>query len=274
MFNGRNAIITGGSSGIGKCLAARLHKKGANIALVARNMKKLEEARGELLAGGAGKGKIEVFSCDATDYQLTIDCVARIVEKMGPPDFLFNFAGVLSADYFENLSVEDFRHVMDTNFFGTLHFIKAALPHFKEKKGGHIVNMSSLSGVYGVFGYSSYCSSKFAITGLSECLRIELKPQGIKVHVVEPPEVDTPLLDAVKDTRPAETIKLAHSAGVLKPEETVDAVISGVEAGHFVIVPGRMPGMFAVANRVLPSVVRFFSDSIVKSSYKGPGGGK
>jgi 3-dehydrosphinganine reductase len=277
MFSGKNVIITGGSSGIGEGLAKRLYKTGANIALVARDEKKLARAKEEILsAGDSNTGKMSVlpkvmtFSCDVTDYANVELVMKRIADEFGTPDFLFNFAGILSSNYFENLPVEDFRSQMETNFFGTLHMIKAALPYMKGRKGARIINMSSMSGIMGVFGYSSYCASKFAVVGLTVSLRLELKPQGIEMHLILPPEIDTPMLDGIRETRPAENIKYTHSAGVLNVDEALDAIISGIERGKYAIIPGRKAEMMATANRLLPGVSRIFCDSIIKSCYTGP----
>ncbi|MFA6450427.1 MAG: SDR family oxidoreductase [bacterium] len=279
MFTNKNVIITGGSSGIGEGLAKRLFKQGANIALVARDAKKLTRVKDEMLAaGGAGKVKtaaqpnVAAFSCDVTDYQATIETMKRLADEFGTPDFLFNFAGILNSNYFENLPVEDFRAQMETNFFGTLHFIKAALPYMKGRKGARIINMSSVSGIMGVFGYSSYCASKFAVVGLSDSLRLELKPQGIEMHLILPPEIDTPMVDGIRETRPLENVKYTHSAGVLSVDEAIDDILSGMSRGSYAIIPGKKAEMIVAANRFLPGASRFFADKIIKSCYKGPGG--
>ncbi len=271
MFAGKNAIITGGSSGIGAELARRLRGRGANLALIARDPAKLEKMRRELLAARGG-GEIGIFPCDVTDYKAAASVIGRIADSFGPPDFLFNFAGILSSGYFEELPVEDFRRVMETNFFGLL-TTKAALPYFKSKRGGHIVNMSSVSGLMGVFGYSSYCASKFAVTGLTESLRTELKPQGIKVHLVMPTEIDTPMMEGVKDARPPENVKLARTAGVLSAGEAADSIVDGVSKGRFIIIPGAKPQLLVLAMKLLPSISRMSVDSIVKANYRGPAAG-
>jgi 3-dehydrosphinganine reductase len=280
MFSNENIIITGGSSGIGEGLAKRLFKFGANVALVARDEKKLARVRDEMLASGASNTgrksampKVAIFSCDVADYDKTQQTMKRINDEFGSPDFLFNLAGILSSNYFENLPVEDFRSQMETNFFGTLHMIKAALPYMKGRKGARIINMSSVSGIMGVFGYSSYCSSKFAVVGLTDSLRLELKPQGIEMHLILPPEIDTPMVDGIRETRPMENVKYTHSAGVLTVEETVDAIVSGILRGRYAIIPGKKAEMMVSANRFLPGVFRFFADNIIKSCYKGPAGG-
>jgi 3-dehydrosphinganine reductase len=270
-FSGKNIIITGGSSGVGAGLAEILYETGANIALIARDREKLARVCKNIIASGGGhRNGLAAYSCDVTDYAATVDTIDRIAEETGAPDYLFNSAGILSSDYFENLQVENFHAVMETNFFGSLHAIKAAIPYFKKKKAGHIVNISSLSGMFGVFGYSSYCASKFALVGLSESLRSELKPQGIKIHLVLPPEINTPMIDGIRDTRPIENEKLTHSAGVLSQQETVSAIIAGVARGRFIIVPGKKARMMALTNRLMPGTTRYFVDMIIRKNYRGP----
>ncbi len=177
MFQGKNIIITGGSSGIGKGRALRLAHEGANLALVARDPEKLSLTRDEILSRSTDPGsRVETFSCDVADAGNVERTMNDIAEKIGPPDWLINSAGILNSDYFENQPLAEFRETMNTNFFGTLHFIKAALPLFKKSGTGNIINISSVSGVIGGFGHASYCASKFAVVGLTETLRSELKP--------------------------------------------------------------------------------------------------
>ncbi len=273
MFKGKNIIITGGSSGIGRGLALGLAGEGANLALVARDPEKLSRTREEVLSCSSDPGsRVEIFSCDVTDAEKVEQTMNNIAVELGSPDYLFNSAGILIADYFENLPRNNFREMMNTNFFGTLYFIKAVLPYFKEKGGGHIVNISSISGVIGVFGYTSYCASKFAVVGLTEALRAELKPQGISIHLVLPPEVDTPMLTKVNQGRPIENKMLTRMMSVLPVEQVVDAILKGVAKGLYLIIPGRRARILSRLSQLFPSLARRVHDYTVQKNYQGPEG--
>lgn len=273
MFKGKNIIITGGSSGIGEALAIRLFKAGANIALVARDMEKLCRVSDEISSNINGSdAKVTIYSCDITDPEKVEATVQKIVEVMGPPDVLINSAGILIGEYFENQTLADFKSIMDTNFYGTLHLIKSVLPYLKKKGGGHIYNVSSVAGEMGVFGYSSYCASKFAVNGLSESLRSELKPQGIYVHLILPPETDTPMVTKVNMNRPLENKMLAATAGVLSVDKVADDIIEGMEKGQYMIAPGAKTKLFLKVGRIMPSLARRIVDSTIKKFYKGPDG--
>jgi 3-dehydrosphinganine reductase len=276
MFRGKTAIITGGSSGIGRELARRLAAAGSSLALVARDMDKLGAARDELTAGiapAAGQ-RVEVFSCEVSDAARVAETVERIVAALGPPDFLFNSAGVLSGGYFEELPLEDFRRLMEVNFFGTLNFTRAALPHLKKRPGARIVNIGSVAGAMGVFGYTSYCASKYAVAGLTESLRMELKPQGIRVHLVMPPETETPMLERIQGVRTFENRKIAELMPPLSAEATVNAVLRGMERGRFLIIPGLRAGLMIRLGRIMPGISAWITDSVVKRNYRGPGSGR
>lgn len=128
MFNKQVVIITGGSSGIGKVLAEGLIRRGASPALIARDKKKLYSVKEELDAASSTGQRLEVFSCNVADALLVEKTMGAIADTLGPPDILINSAGIIKKNYFEKLSLDAFRDVMDINFFGTLHCIKAILP--------------------------------------------------------------------------------------------------------------------------------------------------
>jgi 3-dehydrosphinganine reductase len=270
MFDGQNLIITGGSSGLGKVLARRLAEKGANLALIARDMRKLEATRDEL-AGVIKPGqKVMVYSCDIVDYPAVEKTMAAIVDELGPPQLLINSAGVLNEGHFEQLPLQTFHYNMDINFFGTLHCTKAALPYFQRQGEGRIVNIGSMGGRIGGFGYSAYSSSKFAVHGLSEVMRCELKPQKIRVQLVSPPEFGSPMVDELNTYRTPENLKHAHTIPMMKVEKVADEVMKGLEKNRFLIVPGFMTRFLDFSNRLTPTLSRLISDTRIRLAYKGP----
>jgi 3-dehydrosphinganine reductase len=256
VFKGKNAVITGGSSGLGLAIAKKLAARGAIVTLIARNKEKLETAKAEIIKTG---GKAHVFSSDVSSVESITETFKKIVLEVGPPDILINSAGILREGYFDKLSVETFREVIETNYFGVLNSIKAALP-FIIKQKGRIVNISSVAGLMGVFGYTTYCSSKFALVGLTESLRYEMKPLGVGVHIVCPSEFVSPMTLDLNDTRTPEN--KAHTLTI--PEYDIDTMvkdtIKGIEKGTFLIIPGLLCRLTVWGARSFPAITRIVSD--------------
>lgn len=269
-WNDTGVVITGGSSGIGEEIALRLARRRARLFLVARDGEKLSAVRDKCLAAGGDGALVETFSCDVSDYQAVLGLASDIDARFGPPRVLINSAGVLSGGYFEDLPLENFRREMDINFFGTLHMAKAFLPLLKKTAEPRIINIASIAGTVGVFGYASYCSSKFAVVGFSETLRAELKPQGIRVQTVLPPEVETPMLADVLDHKPREAKAVAKLMRPMKVEDAVSQILRDVDKGKPVIAPGPRTYLMIWLNRAIPPLGRAAVDFNVKRYYRGP----
>lgn len=256
MFNGRNIAITGGSSGLGLALARALSARGATVILIARNQEKLDAAKQEIIGAG---GKAHAFSADVSRMASITEIFKIIDAQIGPPDILINSAGILREGYFDEIPIEVFREVIETNYFGVLNSVKAALP-FIIKRKGRIVNISSVAGLMGVFGYTTYCSSKFALVGLTEALRYEMKPLGVKVHLVCPSEFASPMTQDLNNTRTPEN--KAHTLTI--PEYDIGTMvkdtIKGIEKGKFLIVPGILCRLTVSGARHFPALTRLVSD--------------
>jgi len=270
MFEGENIVITGGSSGLGEELAYTLAAKGANLALVARDMDKLQFVFEKIKSSNNRAINIEVFQSDVREVESVEQTIKKIVETVGTPDILINSAGIINENYFEDLSVDIFKEVMDINFFGTLNWTKAVLPYFKKMGTGRIVNICSMGGLMGTFGYSPYCSSKHAITGLTNSLRVELKPQNIKFHLVCPSEFSSPMVDELNTYRTIENRKIVQTIPVMTLQKVCDEIIFGIERNKYLIVPGAITRFFERLNRYFPALTRWTADLIIQKYYKGP----
>jgi len=189
-FDGKVALVTGASSGIGKQVALHLVRAGASVAILARNRNALED-----LAHQMGEGQTVVCPADVTDPESVESAVSVALSRFGKIDILVNAAGILRAGGFLQLSEPEFRQVMEVDFFGTVNCLRMVLPHMVRARAGHVVNVSSLAGKIVFPGSSAYSAAKFAIIGMSNALRQELKPYGIGLTVVCPGYVDTPMLD-------------------------------------------------------------------------------
>lgn len=264
MFSDQNVIITGGSSGLGRALARRLADRGANLALIARDRSKLESTQRELSQVMGPSRKVLTYSCDVSDPAQVERTMADIAEELGSPTLLINSAGILREGRSDRVELRVYREVMEINYFGTLHCVKAVLPYFQERGGGWIVNICSLGGRMGIYGYSAYSSSKFAVLGLTESLRTELKPQNVRVQVACPSEFESPMVDELNKNRTRENRLLVHNIPVLDSETVADAVMEGMEKGRYMIMPGWVTRFFDFLNRCTPSLVRLTIDTELK----------
>lgn len=268
-FYNQTVYITGGSSGIGLGIARLMVSKGAHVVLFARNPEKLERACNEMMNVKQDLSqRITAMPVDITDMKNVSRNMEEAVKQFGKPDILVNCAGIIKADYFENISYEDFDAVMKTNVYGARNMIAALLPAMKEK-GGHIVNVSSAAGLMGMFSYTAYSTSKFALVGFSDCLRSEMKRHNIDVSVVCPPEVKTPMNQEEAKTIPPEALAVKRLAGVLEPEYVARAVIKGILKKKFLIIPGFKCRFLYITQKCSPGwLSRAISDASIRSAIR------
>jgi len=274
-FQGANVIITGGSSGIGKATAKLLAKRGANVFIIARDQKKLEQAVQEIEAERVSADQqFRCFSADVSSYEEVEAAVAAIVEAGGPPDVLINSAGISHPGYFEEIPLSIFKDTMDTNYFGTLHAIKAVLPHMMARKSGHIVTVSSVAGLIGVFGYTAYGASKFAVRGLSAALRAELKPHNIGVSVLLPPDTETPQLWEENKIKPYETKAISGNVKPMSAERVARELLNGIRRGKHLIIPGLESKLISRLQGLSSSLVDWYMDRLVAKARARKRGGR
>ncbi len=235
-FQGRVALVTGGSSGIGVALARQLADQGANVWLLARQENVLKESTARLSSAHGQRHGYVVADVTAWDQvQAAVESVRR---EVGVPDLLINSAGITYPGYVEEIPLEIFHQVMDTNYFGTVNAVRAVLPGMLERGNGHIVNMGSVAGYIGSFGYAAYGASKFAVRGFSDVLRLELKPRGVRVSLVLPPDTDTPQLAFEHKIAPPETREINSTTGVLPADTVAKQILDGVRRRKYIILPG------------------------------------
>lgn len=263
-FSGKTVYIMGGSSGIGLATANLLSGEGAHVIIFARRKKRLESALEEI--SGCRCSEEQRFCCVQMDVSIREQVAAamsRAVSDFGVPEVLINFAGRAYPRIFEHITYEQFDNTMKINLYGTWNTVSALVPHMKER-GGYIVNVSSQAGFIGVFGYTDYSASKFAIVGFSEALRSELKPYGITVSVLCPPDTDTPGFHEENKTKPEETKAISASAGLMQPDEVARALIKGMRKEDFIIVPGFDGKFTFMAKRLFPGLVEFIMDRTIR----------
>lgn len=267
-FRNKLVLITGGSSGIGLALAEQLATKGARVWIMAQNPEKLENALNLIRqrSDPAVTGQHGVLSADVTDPDAVHQAYLTLVEKAGIPDMVINSAGVAHPGYFQELSLEIFRWTMDVNYFGTLYVLKEVVPGMILRKSGTIVNISSMAGYVGVFGYSAYGASKYAVRGLSEVLRSEMKPHGIQVTLVYPPDTDTPQLAYESQFKPQETKAISENGGAMSADAVAKKILTGVAKGKFNINPSLEGKIIYHLNGIMGNTVNAVLDQIVASA--------
>jgi 3-dehydrosphinganine reductase len=272
-FDGKVVYITGGSSGIGLAIAGLLAPKGARLVLLARDDEKLENARQEIeKLRPCPCHNIITLSVDVANLEDVNQKMKTAMAAAGTPDILINNAGITDTDYFENISPESFDKVIKVNLYGTRNMIAALFPAMKQRRKGHIVNMASGAALTGIFGYSSYSASKYAVMGLSEVLRSELKPYQISVSVVCPPRVKTPMDEKEAKIIPPETLAVKRLAGCLTAEYVAEIIIKGIAKKKFLIIPGHtMKTLYHLQRYLGAGLFRGTTDFIIKMAKRRAG---
>lgn len=271
-FAQQRVIITGGSSGIGKALARQLSAQGASVDIIARNRERLEQALEEIRAQASDTSQeFAAYASDVSDYETIRQTLEQIIGDHGVPDLLINSAGIAHPGYFEELPLEVFHQTMQVNFFGTLYTTKVIAPMMMERHSGTIVNICSIAGFLGVFGYTAYGASKFAVRGFTDVLRSELKPYGVHVAIVFPPDTDTPQLAAENKIKPVETRKISGNAKVLSADQVASAVLKGIRRHKYVITPGFESSVTYFLANPLSRLFNWFFDRTIAQARRQRG---
>ena len=192
-LNGKVAIVTGGTKGIGRGIAAALVREGINVCISARKRSEIDETIEDL--AGLGRGRITGLVCDVRDHPQIEALFDRTIEEFGGIDILVNNAGIGIFSSVEEMSPEDFRAVLETNLFGVYYCCHEAIPLMKQRGGGYIINISSLAGTNAHPRMAAYNASKFGLNGFSEALMQEVRHDGIKVSYIMPGSVNTEFAD-------------------------------------------------------------------------------
>jgi 3-dehydrosphinganine reductase len=263
-FDGAQVYVVGGSLGIGLAVAQRVAALGADVTIFARRREPLAQAAEAVRAACRRPSQSVAWQeLDVADHGQVAATMQTLVAERGAPDALLNCAGRAYPRRFEEVTYAQFTETMLVNLHGCWNTVQALLPHMKSKGRGYIVNTSSVAGLIGVFGYTDYCASKFALVGFSEALRGELKPHGITVSVLCPPDTDTPGFQTENLTKPEETRAISAAAKVLSAGAVADALLRGMAREAFLIIPGFDSRMSALAKRLVPGVVYWVMDRAV-----------
>lgn len=234
MIKDKVVVITGASSGIGFATAMRLSKAGAKIAIGARRTERLKELEDKIKESGG-----DVFSqkLDVTKRDECESFVKAVLDKWNSVDILVNNAGLMPLSFIKNLKIDEWEQMIDVNLKGVLYCTASVISHMKEKKAGHIVNISSVAGRIVFPAGSVYCATKHAITAFSEGLRQELSTRSnIRVTCIEPGVVATELTDTITDESLQGFIEQTKKMESLKAEDIAEAIAYAVESPNHVNV--------------------------------------
>jgi NAD(P)-dependent dehydrogenase (short-subunit alcohol dehydrogenase family) len=258
-FEGRVVVVTGGSRGLGLVMARQLVDEGARVVLLARDLGELERAREELEA--RGRGEVMTLRCDVRRRADVRAAVDTVLDRWRTVDVLINNAGVIQVGPLEHMDHEDFENAMATHFWGPLHLILEVTPVMRHRRFGRIVNISSIGGKIAVPHLAPYSASKFALTGLSDAVRAELDPYGIRVTTVAPGLIRTgsPVNAQFKGQHEAEYawFKVASSVpGItIAAERAARKILQACRFGDPALTITAQAKIAAAANVVVPSAV-------------------
>lgn len=263
-MSSQHTIITGGSSGIGKATAKLLVRRGEHVSIIARDRTRLESAKAEIEQQGLRPSQhVLALVADVSDRHQAEQAVNQAMAQLGTPARLITCAGIAHPGYFRELPVEVFEQTMAVNYFGSLYCIRAALPAMEQQGQGQIVMISSGAGLIGIYGYTPYCPSKFALRGLAESLRGEVKRSGISVSIVYPPDTDTPQLAEENKTKPPETKAITATASVWSADAVAQTILKGIAQRSFMITPGQEMTVLARLHSLIAPGLQWYFDRVV-----------
>jgi short-subunit dehydrogenase len=241
-LRGKNVVITGASSGIGRATALEMARRGANVILAARRKEALEAVAAECRALGVRASAVP------TDVRKAEDC-QRLMEVAGEVDVLVNNAGFATFASVVDADPDQLRDMMTTNYFGAFLCTKAVLPEMLARGKGTIVNVGSIVGIMGYARMGGYCATKFALIGLTEALRDEVLDKGIEVALVCPATTETELFErADRDMMPAASRLLPK----VYPERVAQAICDAAQDGRYRRILPLLAALFIRMKELFP----------------------
>lgn len=270
-FEGTRVVVTGGSSGIGLATAGEFVRRGAHVGIVGRNRDKLDAAREQLEKVRSAKDqRVLTASADLSRADEAHAAIDWFIRQGLVPEVLVNSAGVILPGEFETMPQEHLERNMDHGYWSVVWPCRAVAPHMTALGRGHIVNVASVAGFLGIYGYTGYAAAKYAVMGFTEALRFEMKPRGVNVSVCCPPDTDTPALAHEKTLRPPETEAIAGNIKAIPPEHVASAIVRGVERNTYHIIPDATSRFYFRLKGLVPELFFRIVDGDVRKARKSP----
>lgn len=253
-FKGKNILITGGSRGIGLEMAREFARNGANLSLIARGKDDLQAAK-SILEQAGNDITVRAYACDVTNAETLADYINMIQFELGPLDGVVANSGYCHPGNFHELALEDFDRQIDTNLRGAIYTVRLAMPHLLQNpNGGFVALTSSPAGHMGIFGFSAYGPTKAALSNLADILRAEYGDRGIRVHLLLPPDTDTPGYREEVKLYPPETRAVLGGGSLLSSETVAARFVRGIANHKKTIAVGFEARAMMIAMRVWPGV--------------------
>jgi len=252
-FKDKNVLVTGGSKGIGLEMAKELGRLGANVAILARNKDDLESAKEQIES--SGNIRVVAYACDVTDSETLNDCINMVRFEFGSIDGVIANTGYCHPGNFHEINIKDFDRQIDTNLKGTVYTLRYAIPYILENDlGGFVAITSSPAGSAGIFGFSAYGATKGALNNLAHVLRQEYGDKKIRVHLLMPPDTDTPGYREEIRLYPPETKSILDGGPLMTPEAVGKKLIRGIANQKSVVVVGGMSKFLLISLRLAPYI--------------------
>jgi NAD(P)-dependent dehydrogenase (short-subunit alcohol dehydrogenase family) len=230
-MSGKVAIVTGGASGMGQITARRLAKQGAKVAIFDVNEQGLQDTAAEA-------DNITAYRCDISSLQDVQDKVAAVASELGPIELLVHAAALMPSHALIDHTHEGMEKLFRINYFGTTYVIRSVLGAMIERGHGRIIAFGSIAGIALVPKMGAYCATKAAVNAYVEVLQNEIRGSGVRVHLVCPPAVNTPLVDqTIATDTPGSIIEAKKSGRLADPEQMIDAIEKGVRKDKDIIYP-------------------------------------
>jgi 3-dehydrosphinganine reductase len=262
-------LITGGSKGIGLALAGKYADEGSDVFVLSRNKTHLMNAVKILEQHRVHKDqKFGWIKADVTLPAEIEKMSKEFIRDIGVPDHLVNCAGVAHPGRFDKLDLSIFYWMMDVNYFGTVITTKAFIKPMIRRGTGHVINVSSMGGVVGIYGYTAYSGSKFALVGFSDALRSELKLHGIKVSLALPPDTDTDQLAYENKIKPFITREVGSNTNLMQPETVAKTIMRGIKKGQYVILSNFDSTFFYKLQNLLGRGTPILLDHMIRQAIK------
>jgi NAD(P)-dependent dehydrogenase (short-subunit alcohol dehydrogenase family) len=271
---GRTVLITGGSRGLGLVLAREFGRRGARVAICARNEEQVERAAEDLRSRGI---EAFAFTCDVTDRDQVESNFQRVRERWGEIDVLVNNAGTIAVGPIETVTTDDYRESLDIHFWGPVYTTMAVLPWMRRRRSGRIVNISSIGGKISVPHLVPYSAGKFALAGFSEGLHAEVKKDGVCVTTVYPGLMRTgsPRNANFKGQHRAEYAWFSVSDALplfsISAERAARGIVSACESGRARLILSAPAKAAIKANEMFPEIVSALL-AITNQLLPSPGG--